>query len=165
MSKKFRVTQEELDSLAQPLQLDGPGGVDKGFRWRTIFLLVATVIWVLRLLFYPTEVLEAIHVVHTAVAADFQYLRLRAFAAIAVLLVYMISYLKDWLFPQVALIVFSIVVTGLGIDAVVFYMYFDQPVSMEVAAYVVLSCMGVVCLFYNALRAQRAPPMPRKLWS
>lgn len=165
MPKKFKVTQDELDALAQPLSAYGYFGVDRGFKYRMIFLLVVATAWALRLVFFPIDVLPPTHALQGTPITDVQYLRFRAIYMIVAILIYVVSYLRDWFFPQVALIVFSFAVTGIVMDLFNFYIYYVDPVRFDAKMFLALRCVAIVCLFYNALRARRAPPMPRKLWS
>lgn len=162
-----KVTQAELDCLADPLNSYLYAGVDKGFKYRMVFLLVMGCLYSVRLLFYPMEILPMVHALQNPASSltDVQYLQFRAFYLMTIIVLYTGSYLKNWFFPQIALVVFGFAVAGFVMDIFNFYVFYRADVRAEVLVFLMLRIAAIVCLFYNALRAQRAPPMPRKIWA
>ncbi|MFZ2738128.1 MAG: hypothetical protein WBI20_11115 [Burkholderiaceae bacterium] len=159
-----KVSQSELDALGAPLNPLLYGGVDRFFKWRNLFLILAATLMLIRLLFYSYDLLPVVHALQNTNIDAKEYLKLRALYLSVVMVIYLTSYLRDWYFAQVALIVFALALSGLAMDFFNFFLYYDNWPKSVIVTFV-LRLLAIGSLFLNALLVHRAPPMPRTLWS
>ena len=158
------VTPEELALLLGPEKKGGPSGVDPGFKYRNAFLLVVSFGMVVRLLFFPSQALLSFGF-PSSMENMSGYFQARGWYALVVTLVYIFSYVKDWHFSRVALIIASLAFAGLVSDFFNVYRFLIGPLTPSVILMVGLRIGAVYCLFMNAVRDNRAPPMPRNMFS
>ena len=163
-SLRLVVSDEELALLTASLKQVQPKSVDRGFKYRHLFLLAAVSVIIIRSLFFPQSLVEVLGSIHGA--PHFQAVfQLRALLAAAVMAVYCYSYVKDWYFERVALVIAAMALTALVMDFFYYYAFIEGPL-LPITVLVILLRVGVVaCLLVNALRDNRAPLMPRTLWS
>jgi len=171
-----RITEEELIALLGPLpgllpvavpdgraQRDG-AGVDTWFKYRMVFLLAVAMTYVAKLLFFPALATANFDLGTSGLSLN-QYLQYRAGFVLLISAVYAYSYLKDWHFEQVSLVVLTVSVTALVLDYFNAYVYLSQTPAQWIAGLIALRFLAIFCLLMNAMSARHAPPMPRRLWS
>lgn len=160
-----KVTQAELDALGATPNPLLHGGVDRYFKWRHAFLSVMVVVFVVRLLFFHDQVLN-LSVIFNNLGIDTRnYLNFRSVYLITCASLYAVSYVRNWFFPQISMIAFALALGGLVTDALNFFAFYKGVLPQGIGIVVFLRCSVVVCLFYNAIHAHRAPAMPRHFWS
>jgi len=93
------------------------------------------------------------------------YLAFRACFIIAISAFYLFSYLKSWHFDKISVLYVGIAITALVMDYFNAYVYLSENPLQWMTGLIALRCLAVGCLLMNALRAHRAPAMPRHLWS
>ena len=170
------LTEEELIALLAPVpgqvlpavsaertQL-AAAGVDVWFKYRMIFLLAVVVAYTGKLLFFPALVAANFDLGASAVSLD-HYFQYRAGFVIVISAVYLYSYLKDWHFEQVSLLVLGVSVTALVLDYFNAYVHLSQTPAQWMAGLIALRFLAIFCLLMNAMSARHAPLMPRRLWS
>lgn len=160
-----KVTQAELKALGNPLGPLVNGGVDRYFKWRHAFIALTGAFFLARLMFAPDVALPLVSLYEVLGVDTTQYVQFRALYVAVGLLVYVVSYTRDWYYPQVALIVFALGLQGLITDMMNYFAFYQDWPPVFVVLSLTTRLAIVVCLFYNAIRAHRAPPMPRHLWS
>lgn len=160
-----KVTQAELDALGATMSPLVYGGVDRYFKWRHAFLSLAATFFLARALFYPDLVFPAAFVFNQMGVDTHKYVQFRSLYVLFAAALYAFSYLRDWFFPQVALVIFALAMGGLIIDTLSFFAFYQDVLPVAVAASLTARLAVVVCLFYNAIYVHRAPAMPRHLWS
>jgi cation transport ATPase len=160
-----KVTQAELDALGATQNPLLHGGVDRYFKWRHAFLSVMVVVFSIRLLFFHDQVLN-LSVIFNNLGIDTQkYLGFRSLYLITGAILYVVSYVRNWFFPQIAMVAFALALGGLVTDTLNFFAFYQGAFPQGVVFVVFLRSSVVVCMFYNAIYAHRAPPMPRHFWS
>jgi hypothetical protein len=160
-----KVTQAELDALGATPNPLLHGGVDRYFKWRHAFLSVMVVVFVIRLVFFHDQVLN-LSVIFNNLGIDTQkYLSLRSLYLITGAAMYVVSYVRNWFFPQISMVAFALALGGLVTDTLNFFAFYQGAFPQGVVFVVFLRSSVVVCMFYNAIYAHRAPPMPRHFWS
>jgi hypothetical protein len=171
-----RITEEELIALLGPVPRQLPpavvaeraqladAGVDTWFKYRMGFLLAVALTYAGKLLFFPALAAANFDLAASALSLD-QYFQYRAGFVILISAVYLYSYLKDWHFEQVSLVVLTVSVTALVLDYFNAYVYLSQTPSQWIAGLIALRFLAIFCLLMNAMSARHAPPMPRRLWS
>jgi len=157
------VTPEELALLMGTTKKE-PSGVDSGFKYRNAFLLIVSFGMVVRLLFFPSQALLSFGF-PPSMDNMAGYFQARGWYALVVSLVYLYSYLKDWYFSRVALIVATLAFAGLVSDFFNVYRFVIGPLTPSVIFMVALRIGAVYCMFMNSIRDNRAPPMPRHMFS
>ncbi len=159
------VNAEELRMLLAPgLGLYKASAPGNGFKYRNIFLLLCTLWFLGRLMFFP----EAVYQVLTFppnMETFSAYLQKRGWLYLFWLLVYGCSYAKAWHFERVALVCLASEVTMFGMDYLTVFGYIDGPMSPLLTFFVLLRLMFIACLLMNALYAHQAPPAPRSWWT
>jgi hypothetical protein len=138
---------------------------DIGFKYRNLFLLVVVISQVIKLLFFSHLTTGNFELGALDAEAFERYLVFRACFVIAISAFYLFSYLKNWYFEKVSLLYVGIAITALVMDYFNAYVYLSESPAQWVTGLIALRFMAVFCLLMNALRAQRAPAMPRSLWS
>jgi hypothetical protein len=171
-----RITEEELIALLGPVAGQLPVaipdrlaqreavGVDTWFKYRMVFLLAVAMTYAAKLLFFPALVTANFDLGTSALSLN-QYLQYRAGFVILISAVYVYSYLKDWHFEQVSLVVLTVSVTALMLDYFNAYVHLSQTPAQWIAGLITLRFLAIFCLLMNAMSARHAPPMPRRLWS
>ncbi len=139
---------------------DAPGGtslVDRGFKYRNGFLLVAVVAYLIRLLFFPGGIQPKLQFQGDLA----RYFQLRGGYALLTSTLYFFSYIKGWYFERISLIVTTLAVFGFISDFLAFYLTSFADAALPVSVLVFLRAATLYCLVMNTLRSQRAPPLPR----
>lgn len=155
------LTPEEL----QALMGDDLSLVDTWFKYRNLFLLLVATSQVIKLLFFSHLAIGNFELGALDVEAFEHYLVFRACFVIAIAAFYLFSYLKDWHFEKVSLLYVGIAITALVMDYFNAYVYLSENPLQWMTGLIALRFLAVGCLLMNALRASRAPTMPRRLWS
>ena len=158
------VTDEELSALMGEESV-ADSNTDIGFKYRNLFLLVVVISQVIKLLFFSHLTTGNFELGALDAEAFERYLVFRACFVIAISAFYLFSYLKNWYFEKVSLLYVGIAITALVMDYFNAYVYLSESPAQWVTGLIALRFMAVFCLLMNALRAQRAPAMPRSLWS
>lgn len=158
------ITPEEIDMLNGVSKKMQPSGVDRGFRTRHIVMSLILVLLLARLLFFPAALQSDLNL--PAYMGDMSsYFQLRGAFACVMTAVYCFSYVKDWYFSRVSLIIAALAFAGLASDFFNIYRYIHGALSAVPLLLVVARCIVVYCLFMNSIRDNRAPPMPRHFFS
>ena len=163
-ASRSKVSSEELAQLSAPSDRYVPSGVDRGYKYRMLFLVVTAVASVARLLFFPGVLVYSFNFPEGMPNLT-QYMQYRGMYLALVAAVYIYSYLKDWHFARVSLLVFAMALTGLVMDFFNVYAFMEGPLTPSMLFFLIVRIAAIVCLFLNAIRDNRAPPMPRRLWS
>lgn len=174
--KQTRLSEEELVALLGPVRSHkqpvapaerlqmAAANTDVWFKYRMIFLLAVVVAYTSKLLFMPALAASnfELSASHLSLGSYFQF---RASFVITVTGIYLYSYLKDWRFEQVSLLVLGVSVTALIFDYFNAYAYLSQTPTQWMTGLIALRFLVIFCLLMNAMSARHAPPMPRRLWS
>jgi hypothetical protein len=158
------ISDADMDGLLTPQERKLLQGADKGFRYRHIFLTVAMLTLIIRLVFFSATVGDSFNVqpgMHD-LATYFQYRGLYVLLASAV---YVLSYVRDWYFERVAMVILTMAIFGWAVDLFSVYGLMKDPTSPSAILFFVLRLAIIACLFMNAIRAKRAPLAPRGFWS
>ena len=157
-------TAQELELLQKLDTRKQPSGVDRGFKYRNAYVLIVGSFFILKLLFFPenTGSLLSTPMTTIEIAVFAQY---RALFALGILMVYATSYLKDWYFPRVALMIATSTLTVLVMDFFNVYAYMSGGLTPSLLLRIFLRIGIVYCLFTNSIRDNRAPVMPRSIFS
>lgn len=158
------VTDEELNALMGD---DAPAlaEVDTWFKYRNLFLLVVVISQVVKLWFFSHLAIGNFELGMLDVEAFEHYLVFRACFVMVIAAFYLFSYLKNWYFDKVAVLYVGIATTALVMDYFNAYVYLSENPLQWMTGLIALRFLAVFCLLMNALRAARAPDMPRRLWS
>jgi uncharacterized membrane protein len=158
------VTDEELNAL---MGEDVPvvSNTDTWFKYRNLFLLVVVISQVIKLLFFSHLAIGNFEPGTLDPQAFEHYLVFRACFVLTISSFYLFSYLKDWHFEKVSLLYVGIAITALVMDYFNAYVYLSENPLQWMTGLIALRFLAVCCLWMNALWAQRAPAMPRHLWS
>ena len=158
------LTDEELNALMSedaPVTYD----TDVWFKYRNLFLLVTVISQVIKLLFFSHLAIGNFELGTLDPVAFKHYLAFRACFVIAISYFYLFSYLRDWHFEKVSVLYVGIAITALVTDYFNAYVYLSENPMQWMTGLIALRILAVGCLFMNAIRAKRAPAMPRHLWS
>ena len=128
------------------------------------FLLVFGVLIIIRNLFFPETVLEFTGQIKEEPAFLLLF-QARAFLGAGMLSLYFYSYLKDWHFERVGYFVTGMISTVFIRDFLTHFMLSSNPLTILIIFDLVLRGCIFGCFLLNALRDNRAPSMPRTLWS
>jgi hypothetical protein len=171
--KQTMISEEELTALLGPAPSRATpvahapwvgAAVDVWFKYRMIFLLVLVVAYNSKLLFWPALAAANFDLGDSHQSLD-SYFQFRAGLVSTITGIYLYSYLKDWHFEQVSLLVLGVSVTALVLDYFNAYVYLSQTPAQWVTGLIGLRFLAIFCLLMNAMNARHAPPMPRRLWS
>ena len=158
------VTPEEIAMLNGSRVKESPSGVDRGFRYRHMVMLPILLITVVRLLFFPDRL--PVHFNLSACMGDMSgYFQLRGIFVFVMVVVYLLSYDKDWHYSRVAMILSSLAFSGLASDFFNIYQFSGEALTPVMLVLILARCIVVYCLFMNSIRDNRAPPMPRHIFS
>lgn len=158
------VSADELHMLLAPSPvLVTACAIGRGFKYRNIFLLLCTLCFLIRLMFFPEAVQQVLNFSPSPETA-LPYLQKRGYLYLFWLLLYGWSYAKDWYFERVALVCFASEVTIFGVDYLTFASDGVSPMSPLLTFFVLLRCAFIACLLVNALYAHQAPAAPRTPW-
>jgi hypothetical protein len=160
-----KVTQAELDALGTVTSRLLHGGVNRYFKWRHAFLSLMGVLFLIRLLFFPDQILNLAVIFNNLGVDTHKYISFRVIYLIVGAGLYVESYLRNWFFPQIAMVAFALAMGGLVTDTLNFFAFYQGEFPQGIFLVVFLRVTVVVCMFYNAINVHRAPAMPRRWWS
>ena len=141
-----------------------PSGADPGFRYRHMAMVLILLIILARLLFFPDLFRTDLHLPECM--GDMSgYFQLRGAFAFVLSVLYFFSYVKDWHYSRVAMIISSLSFAGMASDFFNIYRFIGGALPPVVLVLVLARCLVIYCLFMNSVRDNRAPPMPRHFFS
>ena len=158
------VTDDELNALMGDAVSD-IADHDAWFKYRNFFLLLVVISQVIKLLFFSHLAIGNFELGALDPQAFERYLVFRACFVVAISAFYLFSYLKNWYFEKVSLLYVGIALTALVMDYFNAYVYLSENPLQWMTGLIALRILAVGCLALNALRAHRAPAMPRHMWS
>ena len=158
------VTDEELNALMGE-DVPAVSSTDTWFKYRNMFLLLVVTSQVIKLLFFSHLAIGNFELGALDPKAFERYLVFRACFVVLISAFYLFSYLKNWYFEKVSLLYVGIAITALVMDYFNAYVYLSENPMQWMSGLIALRFIAVFCLLMNALRAPRAPAMPRYLWS
>ncbi len=159
------VSQEELDSLSAWRAPAPVALTDRGFKYRMLFLLAVVVSYTVKLLFFPDIAASNYNIAAHGEGEMARYFHLRGWFLVFGTAVYLYAYLRDWHFEKIAIGFFAFALAALVMDYFNVYQFMKDTPTQAMTALIGLRLLAIYCLFMNAARAQRAPPMPRRIWS
>lgn len=141
-----------------------PSGVDRGYKYRNGYILIAGLAFIVKLLYFPdlSGNLLGTPVTRIDIAAYSQY---RALYALALLTAYFVSYLKDWHFKEVSLMIAASASTVLVMDFFNVYSFVVGGLTPALLTRIFIRVGICYCFFMNGLRDHLAPVMPRSIFS
>jgi hypothetical protein len=157
------ISDAELAQLLTPQERKLLKGADTGFKLRNRFLLLLALFFIIKLLLFPEQTSRHLNI-PTELRDLRPYLQYRGLFIVFVTTVYYFSYVRDWHFSRISLVLCTVGCTGLVMDFFNVYSWIRGPIAPMVLAFILLRLAGNYCLLMNALRADRAPPMPRSFW-
>jgi hypothetical protein len=161
--RKPIISEAEMAQLLTPQERKLLKGADSSFRLRHQFLLVLILFFAIRLLFFPEHTQLNLNI--SSDVRDLRpYLQYRGIFILMVSTVYVVSYLRDWYFERVALFICGMSFTGIAMDFFNVYSWIQGPIPMSVLVLILARVAGTYVLFINAIRADRAPPLPRSIF-
>lgn len=161
--RKPIISEAEMAQLLTPQERKLLKGADPGFRLRHQFLLVVILFFTIRLMFFPEHMQLNLNI--SLDVRDLQpYFQYRGIFVLIVSTVYLLSYLRDWYFERVALFICAMSFTGLVMDFFNVYSWIEGPIPMSVLVLILLRIACTYVLLINAIRADRAPPLPRSIF-
>jgi hypothetical protein len=128
------------------------------------FLLVVGCLIVVRNLFFPQTVLEPARALEN-VSGFLLLFQARALIGASVLALYFYSYLKDWHFERVGFLITGMTFTIFIRDFLTYFVLNNIPLTPLTVFDILIRACVFACFLLNALRDNRAPSMPRTLWS
>ncbi len=161
------LTEEELQalSLRPAYTLPAAAQTDRGFKHRLLFLLAVVLAYAVKLLLFPDIAASNYNIAARGEGEMARYFHQRGWFLVFGACVYLYAYLRDWHFEKVAIGFFSAALIALVMDYFNVYQFMKDTPTQAMTALIGLRLLAVYCLFLNAVRARRAPPMPRRLWS
>lgn len=157
------LTEEELQALSRRETLLPLAQADPGFRYRIWFLLAVVMSYAVKLLLFPDIAASNYDIVRRSEAELALYFHQRGWFLMLGTAVYLYAYLRDWHFEKVAIGFFSAALVALVLDYFNVYQFMKDTPTQAMTALIGLRLLAIYCLFLNAVRAKRAPPMPRRL--
>ncbi len=157
------ISDAEMAQLLTPQERTGLKGADRGFKLRHRFLLVTVLFFTTQLLFFPAQAQLNLNL-YTDVRDLRTYFQYQGIFILLASGIYLLSYLRDWYFERVALFMCAISFTTLVMDFFNVFSWIHGPISMQVIAVIILRMACIYSLLINAIRADRAPPLPRTFW-
>ena len=141
-----------------------PSNVDRGYKFRNGYILLVGIYFVIRLLYFPDISGNILGTPVTSVdlAAYAQY---RALYAIVMLSVYFASYINDWYFKEISLMIAASSFTVLIMDFFNVYSFVVGGLTPTLVTRIFVRAGMSYCFLMNALRDHRAPVMPRSIFS
>ncbi len=163
--KRPLISKEELDTLSSWRTPAPASQADRWFKYRMLFLLVVVLSYAVKLLFFPDIAASNYQLVERGEEAMARYFVFRGLFLVCGTVVYLYAYLRDWHFEAIAIGFFSFALAALVMDYFNVYQFMQATPTQSMVALIGLRLLALCCLFLNALHAQRAPAMPRRLWS
>ena len=158
------VSADELALLNGGAKKSQATGVDTGFKYRHAFILLAGVLMTGRAIFFPEVVARQLHLLSSA--GDISgYVQMRGLLSASVFIVYWISYVKDWHSSKISLVAAAFTTVWLVADSFSFGRFGAGPMQPVMVAAFLFRAGIAYCFFINSVRDNRAPVMPRHLFS
>jgi len=158
------VSPQELAMLNGRAKNNQASGVDTGFKYRHAYMLLVAILVTARAIFYPEVVARQLNLLNS-VGDISGYVQVRGLLVVAILFLYGLSYVKDWHCSKVSLAVASFAFIWLVADSFSFGRFGVGPMQPVMVATFLLRAGVVYCLFINSVRDNRAPAMPRHIFS
>ena len=158
------ISDADMDLLLTPQERKLLQGADKGFRYRHIFLTVGMLFMIIRLVFFSATVGDTFNA-HPSMHDLATYIQYRGLYVLLACAVYVLSYVRDWYFERVAMVILTMAIFGWAVDLFSVYGLMKDPTSPSAILFFVLRLAIIACLFMNAIRAKRVPLAPRGFWS
>ena len=157
------ISDAEMAQLLTPQERKLLKGADAGFTLRNRFLLVTVLFFIIKLTFFSEQTSIGLNV--PSDVRDLRpYLQYRGLFILVAGSFYFLSYVRDWHFERVSLFICAVSFTGLVMDFFNVYSLMQGPMPATVLALILLRIAAIYVLFINAIRADRAPPLPRSFW-
>ena len=157
------ISDAEMAQLLTPQERKLLKGADAGFKLRNRFLLVTVLFFIIKLIFFSEQTSSDLNV--SPDVRDLRsYLQYRGIFLLLVSTLYFLSYVKDWYFERVSLSLCAMSFSGLVMDFFNVYSLIQGPIPALVLALILLRMVAIYALLINAIRADRAPPLPRSFW-
>jgi len=157
------ITDAEMAQLLTPQERKLLKGADAGFKLRNRFLLLMVFFFVAKLLLFPEQTSLDLNI--PPELRDLRpYLQYRGLFIALTTTGYYFSYVRDWHFERISLMFCAVAFTGLVMDFFNVYSWIQGPVSPLVLSFIFLRLVVIYALLMNAIRADRAPPLPRSFW-
>ncbi len=157
------ISDAEMAQLLTPQERKLLNGADPGFKLRNRFLLATVLFFIVKLVFFSEHTSHDFNV--PADVRDLRpYLQYRGIFILLSSVLYVFSYVRDWHFERVSLVVCAMSFTGLVMDFFNVYSLMQGPLPIHVLGLIFLRIAGIYVLWINAIRADRAPPLPRSFW-
>ncbi len=157
------ISDAEMAQLLTPQERKLLKGADTGFKLRNRFLMAVVLFFIFKLLFFPEQTSIDLNI-PTELRDLRPYLQYRGLFIVVAGAIYYFSYVRDWYFERISLVLCTIGFTGLVMDFFNVYSWIRGPVSPLVLGFIFLRLAGNYALLMNAIRADRAPPLPRTFW-
>jgi hypothetical protein len=158
------VSSQELEMLTGRAKNNQASGVDTGFKYRHAYMLLVAILVTGRAIFFPEMVARQLNLV-SSVGDISGYVQLRGLMVVAILFLYGLSYVKDWHCSKVSLAIAAFVFIWLIADSFSFGRFGAGPMQPVMVVTFLLRAGVVYCLFINSVRDDRAPAMPRHIFS
>ncbi len=158
------VSADELALLSGSAKKSQATGVDTWFKYRHAYILLVGVFVTARAIFYPEVVARQLHLL-SSVGDISGYVQMRGLLTAAIFIVYWISYVKDWHCSKLSLVIAAFVVVWLVADSFSFGRFGVGPMQPVMMVTFLLRAGVAYCFFINSVRDNRAPAMPRHLFS
>jgi hypothetical protein len=158
------VSSQELELLNGYLKKDQASGVDTGFKYRHAYMLVVALLVTGRAIFYPEVVARQLHLV-SSVGDISGYVQMRGLFVVVILFLCGLSYVKDWHFSKVSLVAAAFTFIWLVVDIFSLGRLGAGPIHPVIVTTFLLRTGVIYCLFINSVRDNRAPAMPRHIFS
>lgn len=156
------LTDAEVRDLLTPRQRRVLEGVDPWFGVRNLIVLLITLFFGVRIILVPESVVAQFSGLdHDSVLS---HLRVWLVYMLAMLGLYVVSYLKDWHYDRVVTLLFAAALSGFVVDVVQLYTHISPNATALVWVGLVLRVLGLWMLALNMLRSARRPAMPRSLF-
>ena len=160
------LSEEELLALSRwdPEPAAATERTDRGFKYRIWFLLAVVASYAIKLLLFPDIATSNYNFAQHGEAEMALYFHQRGGFLVFGACVYLYAYLRDWHFEKIAIGFFSAALVALVMDYFNVYQFMKDTPTQAMTALIGLRLLAIYCLYLNAARAKRAPPMPRRLW-
>jgi hypothetical protein len=158
------VSADELALLSGSAKKSQATGVDTWFKYRHAYILLVGILATGRAIFYPEVVARQLHLL-SSVGDVSGYVQMRGLLSATLFILYWISYVKDWHSSKISLVMAAFSFVWLVADSFSFGRFGAGPMQPVMVATFLLRAGIVYCFFINSVRDNRAPAMPRHLFS
>ena len=157
------ISQEELELLMGGKKGQA-SGVDTGFKYRNAYVLLVATMALVRSIFFPEIVQQQLNLIDS-VGDITSYVQMRGFLLLVMSTVYFFSYIKDWHCEKISLVLAAFALVWLLADSFSFGRFGIGPMQPVMVGTFLLRAGAVYCLLMNSIRDDRAPAMPRTVFS